>query len=137
MYGIEWQQPAIVAMALAQAAVHRDSARDFLLAAEKAAAKACLSSPMPSIASLCRDIAADERLSAAAARPPDGSKIRDDVVLARAFDDMVRVAARVSVAPGDLGPWTVEMYSAAVYITVAAALRPGKEKEPRFDFFLM
>lgn len=141
MYGVEWQQPAIVAMGLAQAAVHQDNVRGFLLAAEEAAAKvkesaaaAAASSPsMPSIASLYRDVAADEKL-ATAAQLSDGNKIRDGI-LARASDEMIRVAAKVNVAPEDLGRRTVEMYNTAVYVTAAAALRPGKE--PRFDFFLM
>lgn len=135
MFGIEWEQPAIVAMGLAQAAVHQDNARGFLLAAEGAAAGMPTPIPMPSLASLCRDVAADERLSAAA-RLSVGNRIRDGV-LARAFDDMVRVAARVNVAPEELGPRTVEMYNMAICQAAAAALRPGKEKEPRFDFFLM
>ncbi|KAI1165211.1 HypA protein [Nemania serpens] len=135
MFGIEWEQPAIVAMGLAQAAVHQDNARGFLLAAEGAAAGMPTPIPMPSLASLCRDVAADERLSAAA-RLSVGNRIRDGV-LARAFDDMVRVAARVNVAPEELGPRTVEMYNMAICQAAAAALRPGKEKEPRFDFFLI
>ncbi|KAI8945023.1 HypA protein [Xylaria longipes] len=131
MYGIEWQQPAIVAMGLAQAAVHEDNMRKFILTAEEAAKKS--TEPMPEITRLFQDVAADEKL-AASAHLSDGNKIRDGV-LTRAFDEAIRVAAKVKVAPEDLETRTVEMYNTAIYQTAGAALRPGKE--PRFDFFLM
>ncbi|KAI1423769.1 HypA protein [Xylaria sp. FL1777] len=131
MYGIEWQQPAIVAMGLAQAAVHQDDTQGFLLAAEAAARSS--SSPMSEIVNLFKDVAADKKLSTAA-RPSDQSKIRDGV-LGRAFDEFIRVAARVKVRPEELDERTVEMYNTVVYEVAGAALRPGKE--PRFDFFLM
>lgn len=135
MYGIEWQQPAIVAMGLAQAAVHKDDMRRFLLTAESAAAAAANSSSntMPEIASLFDDVAADEKL-AGAAHADDGNKVRDGV-LARAFDEAVRVAAKVRVGGDELAARTVEMYNTSIYQAAAAAIRPGKE--PRFDFFLM
>ncbi|KAI0536716.1 HypA protein [Xylaria digitata] len=132
MYGIEWQQPAIVAMALAQAAMHKTDSAAFLVAAEKAAA-AAKSQPMPEVVSLLREVAADEKLSTSA-HEAEGNKILNGV-LARAFDEAVRVAAKVNVKPEELDERTVEMYNTAIYEAASAALRPGKE--PRFDFFLM
>ncbi|KAI0908992.1 HypA protein [Ustulina deusta] len=131
MYGIEWQQPAIVAMALAQASVHQANMKTFFLAAEEAARSSV--SPMPDIASLFRDVAADEKLSTAP-RPSDNSTIGDGV-LGHAFDEFIRIAARVNVQPGELDERTVEMYNTMIYQATGAALRQGKE--PRFDFFLM
>ncbi|GAW16844.1 hypothetical protein ANO14919_062870 [Xylariales sp. No.14919] len=131
MYGIEWEQPAIVAMALAQASVHEADMAPFLRTAEEAAR----SSPqrMPEIASLYQEVTADEKLSTAA-RESDTSKVRDGV-FRRAFDEIVRVAGRVSVQPEELDERTIEMYDNSIYHAAGAALRPGKE--PRFDFFLM
>ncbi|TGJ78477.1 hypothetical protein E0Z10_g10291 [Xylaria hypoxylon] len=134
MYGVEWEQPAIVAMALAQACVHEANTAAFLIAAEEAAQRSSpQQQPMPEIASLYRDVAADEKLSAAA-RLSDTNKVRDGV-LVRAFDEAIRVIARVNVRPEELDERTVEMYNTAVYYAAGAALYPGKE--PRFDFFLI
>ncbi|KAI1147522.1 HypA protein [Nemania diffusa] len=135
MYGIEWRQPAIVAMGLAQASVHEDNMRPFLLAAESAASTSSPAEgePMPEIADLCRAVAADEKLSRSA-RLSDDNKVRDGV-LARAFDEALGICARVRVRPDELAARTVEMYNTTVYAAAGAALREGKE--PRFDFFLM
>jgi hypothetical protein len=131
MYGVEWQQPAMVAMGLAQAAVHQDDMKDWLIAAEEAAMAS--STPMPKIASLLQEVAANEKLSKAA-HLSDDNKVRDGV-LARAFDDFMKVASKVKVKPEELEERTIEMYHASVYMAAAAAIRPGKEA--RFDFFLM
>jgi hypothetical protein len=133
MYGVEWEQPAIVAMALAQAAVHEDNMRKSIITAEEEAAKSSSQMRMPAIASLFKEVAADEKL-ATSARSSDGNKVRDGV-LARAFDEFIRVASKVNVKPEELEERTVEMYSTAIYQAAGAAIRPGKE--PRFDFFLM
>ncbi|KAI0201136.1 HypA protein [Astrocystis sublimbata] len=131
MYGIEWQQPAIVAMGLAQAAVHGDNMKSYLLAAEEAARKS--SDKMPHITALLTEVTNNEKLAKAAALE-DGNKIRDGV-LARAYDEAISVSAKVKVGEDELEKRTVEMYNAAVYLASAAAIREGKE--PRFDFFLM
>ncbi|RYP59711.1 hypothetical protein DL770_010150 [Monosporascus sp. CRB-9-2] len=135
MYGIEWRQPAVVAMALAQAAVHGDRGglRDFLLTADRQARAASSSEPMPAIVDLLEAVRADEKL-ARSARMSDGNKIRDGV-LGRAWGEAVAVANRVRVNPDELDERTAEMYHAAIYECASAALRPGKE--PKWDFFLM
>ncbi|KAI1819633.1 HypA protein [Xylaria intraflava] len=131
MFGIEWQQPAIIAMGLAQAAVHKDEMTVFLQSSE-AAAKAS-TAPMPEITSLYKEAAANEKLSTAC-RPGDFNKLPDGVIK-RAFDDAVRISAKVNVKPEEVEEKTIEMYNAAIYIASGAAIRAGKE--PRFDFFLM
>lgn len=135
MYGIEWRQPAIVAMALAQAAVHGDEGglRNFLLTADRRAHAASSSDPMPAIVDLLEAVQADEKL-ARSARLSDGNKIRDGV-LGRAWDEAVAVASRVRVNPDELDERTAEMYHATIYENASAALRPGKE--PKWDFFLI
>lgn len=139
MYGVEWDQPAIVAMALAQACVHSDQFHDFMMEAEKRAhAAESAGTPMPPIAELLRDAAADQTL-VASPRLEDGNKIRDGG-LARARDAALTLAARVRVRPEDLEERTAEMYNAAIYIASAAALhrdKNGQQKDPKYEFFLM
>ncbi|ETS80297.1 hypothetical protein PFICI_07826 [Pestalotiopsis fici W106-1] len=138
MYGVEWDQPAIVAMALAQACVHSDQFHDFMMEAETRAHESA-TTPMPRIGELLRDAAADRDL-VASPRLDDGNKVRDGV-LARARDSAMRLAARVRVMPEELEERTAEMYNAAIYIASAAALHHNKngggEKDPKYEFFLM
>ncbi|KAI1768696.1 hypothetical protein GGR53DRAFT_476623 [Hypoxylon sp. FL1150] len=131
MYGVEWKQPAMVAMGLAQAAIHQDSLGKFLLTAEKASES--VSAPMPSIASLLEEVRSNEKL-ATAAQMKDSNKIRDGV-LTRAWDETIAVTSRVKVKPEELDEKTAEMYHTAIYEGALAAFHQGKE--PKFDFFLM
>ncbi|KAI2471894.1 hypothetical protein F4781DRAFT_385431 [Annulohypoxylon bovei var. microspora] len=131
MYGVEWKQPAIVAMGLAQAAVHRDNLKKFLITAEEASKSK--PDPMPSIASLLEDIKANKKL-ATSAKFEDGQKFRDGV-FARAWDEIIEVASQVRVKPEELDEKTAEMYHTTIYEGVSATFHPGKE--PKFDFFLI
>jgi hypothetical protein len=138
MYGIEWGQPAIVAQGLAQAAIHKHQGLDDVLyRMEKAAATEedkAKGAPV-SILSLLQEVAQSPQLSSAA-HWEDPNKMRDGV-LARALDEMVAVAAKVSVpaTEDDLAARTAEMAEACVYVAASAALHPTKH--PKFDFFLM
>jgi len=132
MFGMEWNQPAIVAEALAQACVHGTDITPVLLEAEKMADAAGLES-MPSILSLMDDVRADKKL-AGAAHMSDANKVRDGVVV-RARDEMLRIAARVRVRPEELDEKTAEMFNTCIYVAAAAAVHPPKV--PKFDFFLM
>ncbi|KAK8067106.1 hypothetical protein PG997_013853 [Apiospora hydei] len=98
MYGVEWDQPAMVAMALAQASVHRDELAPFLLGAE-AKARASARLPMPRIAELLEAAAGNEKLRNSP-HLDDGNKIRDGV-LARAWDEAVECTGRVKVSPDE------------------------------------
>ncbi|KAI1438843.1 HypA protein [Xylaria sp. CBS 124048] len=131
MYGVEWEQPAIIAMGLAQASVHPVHMRKFMLEAEKKAAE--VSDPMPPLTALFDEVASNPNL-ATSTRPDDADKIRDGV-LGRAFDDAVRIASKVHVMPEQLDEKTVEMFDACIQYATAAAVREGKEA--RFDFHLM
>ncbi|KAI6353982.1 hypothetical protein MCOR25_008803 [Pyricularia grisea] len=136
MYGIEWDQPAIVAEGLAQACVHRDDLRAFMLAAERLSRERRQpgDDEMGSILSLYEAVTRHEKLSSAA-REEDANKMRDGV-LSRAGDEMAAMAARVRVRPEELHDRTVEMFNAAVYVAAGAAVeRPAKHA--KFDFFLI
>ncbi|KAI0834151.1 hypothetical protein F5Y06DRAFT_279493 [Hypoxylon sp. FL0890] len=131
MYGIEWKQPAIVAMALAQTAVHQNYFTKFLHTAEEAAKSN--PTPMPSIASLLEDVATNKKLATASKLDDYTSKIRG--VLAKAWDETIEITSRVKVKPEGLDERTAEMYHTTIYEAASAAFHPGKV--PKFDFFLM
>lgn len=138
MYGVEWEQPAVVAEALAQAGVHGDEIRDFLVGSEALAAKLHAGGAeedyrMPSIASLYEQAAAHDKI-ASSVRNEDGNKLVQGV-LTRAKDEMVALAAKVRVRPEELEERTVEMYNEAVFVAASAAAHPTKHV--KFDFFLM
>jgi hypothetical protein len=131
MYGVEWQQPVIVAMALAQACVHKNDLKEFLFAAEEQAKSAKM--PMPRIVSLLEAVAKDEKLRNST-HPDDANKIRDGVLI-RAWDEAVKYSGEVKVKPEELDERTAEMYNTAIYEASSAAIHPGKD--PKFEFFLM
>jgi hypothetical protein len=133
MYGVEWDQPAIVAMALAQASVHSDQFREFMLTAESLANQSA-ETPMPRIAHLLDAVAKDEKLKNSP-RLEDGNKIRDGV-LARARAEALQYTTQVKIEASELEERTAEMYNAAIYIASAAALH-SKAKDPKYEFFLI
>ncbi|KAL2118406.1 hypothetical protein VTJ04DRAFT_8066 [Mycothermus thermophilus] len=144
MYGIEWAQEAVVAEGLAQTAVHSADIGEFLMAAEELAEKKYRKEKdsgqqqqkRESVLSLLTEVRSNPKL-ATAARMSDANKIRDGV-MARAKEEMLAVAAKVRVMPGEVEERTAEMLQAALFMATAAALErtPGK-KPARIDFFLM
>ncbi|ORY71923.1 HypA protein [Pseudomassariella vexata] len=131
MYGVEWDQPAIVAMALAQACVHEDELRKLLITAEEKAKSA--PTPMPTIVSLLNTLAKDDKLRNSP-RLDDSNKIRDGV-LARAWEEAIKYCGQVKVLPEELDQRTAEMFNAAIYEASCAAVYPGKD--PKYEFFLI
>lgn len=119
-FGIEFRQPAIIAEALAQAAVHLDWEGKYLLAVEKAATEPSTKT----MVELLEEIRADKKLSTAA-HWSDGNKIRDGL-LQRAPEETMKYAKQWTVSPGELDEKTAEMTNASVYFT-AAAQRPPKQ----------
>lgn len=95
-FGLEFDQPAIVAEALAQTAVHEDwIGRLYLLPVEKAAGG--IGKPgKKTMLQILNEIRADKKL-AGSVKWEDGNKIRDGV-LKRAPDEMIKYAAQVSVS---------------------------------------
>ncbi len=107
-FGVEFEQPVILAEALAQAAAHDNWMSPFLLGAEKAAAS---SSDSTSLVVLLDEIRDDQKLSTAA-HWDDGNKIRDGI-LARAPNEMVKYASKFRVKEKELEAKTAEMTNAA------------------------
>ena len=115
-FGVEFKQPAIIAEALAQAAVHDSWMGPFMLDAEKAAASSGKGKPM---VELLDEIRADKKLSSAA-KWNDSNKIRDGI-LVRAPDEMIRVAAEWKVMPGAIIEKTAEMTNVG-WVSIPASL---------------
>ncbi|ETN36643.1 uncharacterized protein HMPREF1541_08921 [Cyphellophora europaea CBS 101466] len=136
-YGIEFAQPAIIAEALAQAAVHDNWTASFLapLKALPTPTPSDTPTPLTQLLTRCR---ADATL-AASAHDSDGNKVRDGV-LARAPSQMLAIArqwfvARPLTAEG-LERATAEMVAACAWFA-GAAQRPDLGKMVKFDFFYM
>ena len=111
-FGVEFKQPAIVAEALAQAAVHSAWIGPILLAAEKSAT----AENAKSMVTILGEIRADTKLSTAA-HWNDGNKIRDGLII-RAPDEMIKYASQWTVNIDELVAKTAEMTNAAGIITV-------------------
>ncbi|KZL87292.1 hypothetical protein CI238_10567 [Colletotrichum incanum] len=132
MYGVEWEQPVIVAEGLAQAAVHTNQLKDFFDETERRANETA-KTPMPQIAELIEEVRTDQKL-AKAAEMKDANKIFDGV-MKRAPEEMLKIASKVKVLPEELDERTAEMFHNAFYVAGGAALHPGKEV--KWDFFLI
>jgi hypothetical protein len=136
-FGLEYDQPAIVAEALAQAATHDIWINKLLAPVSDAAAKNRDVGPAKkSLVQLIHEARKNEKL---ATSPDwnDGNKVRDGVI-ARAADEMIPLASQWYLprnpSQQQLDRATAEMYNAAVYFT-GLAQRRGKERE--IDFYFM
>ncbi len=106
-FGLEFNQPAIVAQALAQAAVHEDQlGRDFFLPAEKMASGTGKPGTK-TLGQLLDEIRKDETLSRSV-KFTDVVKIRDGV-LRRAPQEMLKYAAQYTVSEHQLEERLAEM----------------------------
>jgi len=130
-FGVEFEQPAIIAEALAQAAIHSDWIEKFFYQAEQAA-EDNRSNSSRTMVELIDDIRNDKQLHDAP-RWSDGNKIRDGI-LARAGERMVSYTSQYHVQPGELEEKTAEMINAAAYFTGGAQ---RKRHAVKFDFFYM
>ena len=130
-YGVEFKQPAIIAEGLAQAACHTDWIGKYLLPAEEAA-KDQKQASSKSIVRLLDEIREDEKLSTAA-HWSDGNKVRDGI-LARAPENMLKIAAQYHAKPDKLEEKTAEMTNAVCYYTAAAQHPPNMVM---YDFYFM
>ena len=115
-FALEFKQPAIVAEALAQAALHRDYLAPFFLGAEKQANQTVenASSARKTLYDLLEEIRANEKL-ATSAHWDDDNKIRDGV-LVRAPQEMIDIASQWTVRSEDM-----ELRNAEMVIAVGKA----------------
>ncbi|KAK9321318.1 hypothetical protein V1517DRAFT_326703 [Lipomyces orientalis] len=130
-FGVEFNQPAIVAEALAQAAVHDNWIGDYLLPAEKAAGS--IGEPEEkTLEQLLGEIRGNEKL-VNSVQWSDSNKIRDGI-LKRAPDEMLRYASQYTVSADHLEEKLAEMINAVVYYASTAQRPP---KQIKFDFYYM
>lgn len=122
-FGIEFNQPAIIAEGIAQACVHDNWTGQFLLAAEKDSKKRA-SASSKTMSELLDEIRENKKLSTAA-EWSDPNKVRDGII-ARASEEMLKYTAQWIVTPENLEQKTVEMINSVIWYT-AAAQHPPKQ----------
>lgn len=137
MYGMEWEQPAIIATGLAQTCVHKNPLGEFFNKTDDAVAKVDQSGVRPAkmrpIPEYFETIRENEKL-ATAAKFSDDQRLYDGV-LGRAMNEAVALAATIRVQESELEERTVEILHNNAYVAAASALNPPYM--PKFDFFLM
>ncbi|OGM47192.1 hypothetical protein ABOM_003900 [Aspergillus bombycis] len=132
-FAIEFQQPAIVAQALAQAAVHEDYLGQlFLFPAEKAAGGVGQRGMHKTLVQIMDEMQADETLRAAA--HPGDDEVFSSGILQRAPRVLVQYCHQWTVPDDRISERLAEMVNAAAYLT-ATAQHP--EKEIKFDFYFV
>lgn len=134
--GIEFQQPSIVAEALAQAAAHDDSHIGRLFEACEAQAAIAYPPRRPkALVQILHEARDSEAVRGAPRWEDSGNKMRDGVV-GRACMEMESIASqfRLGSGPGDLERRTAEMISTCAYMA-GASQRPGRRR--KIDFFYM
>jgi hypothetical protein len=111
-FGIEFQQPAIIAEALAQAAVHDNWMAPLFHGCEKAAKEIRgKDGSRKTIVQILDECKKDDKLSKSA-HFEDGNKIRDGI-LKRAPEEMIKNAVQYTVKEQELEEKTAEMINAA------------------------
>ncbi|KAI0595129.1 hypothetical protein F4775DRAFT_605408 [Biscogniauxia sp. FL1348] len=134
--GIEFDQPTIVAEALAQAAAHDNS--NILQLFQSAEAEAAILYPNPRpkpMIELIHEVRATDAIRTAPRWTDFGNKMRDGIV-GRALEDMSTIAAqfRVGADEASLERRTAEMIATCAYFA-GAAQRSGRKR--KIDFFYM
>jgi hypothetical protein len=130
-FGVEFDQPSIVAEGLAQAASHHPGLiwTTFFRRSETLARSGTVS-PKP-LVELYRAVRSNAKIRAAA-RLQDGP-FRGQGLVERAADELAPIAAQFQVAPDNLQRAAAEMISCSAFTT--AAQKPGKS--PKVDFFYL
>lgn len=139
LYGVEWSQPAIVASALAQTAVHRNEMRAVMADIDAWAKAHGNAAHLPFMALF-------EEVGGGGTGAGGNGELKDDVrwedtvkieggVLTGVKDEALDLLSRVRVREDELEERTAEMFHAAAYVAASTTLRP--HHVPKYDFFLM
>ncbi|EOA85728.1 Baeyer-Villiger monooxygenase dmxR6 [Exserohilum turcicum] len=137
--GVEFQQPAIVAEALAQAAAHDDARISTLFKnAEEEAAISYPARKPKSMLELVHEVRATDAIRNAPKWTDFGNKMRDGIV-GRAGEAMASLAAqfRIKSDEKDLERRTAEMISTCAYFAGAAQDKSKPNRRIKIDFFYM
>jgi len=133
--GVEFEQPGIIAEALAQAATDNTVGIEvFFLKSEQEALKSDPVSRSKTLAELIHEARANDAIRCAARWDDFGVKKMSDGVLGRAGREITNLAAQFRVKPEALERRTAEMINCCAYFA-GAAQRPGKAR--KIDFFYM
>ncbi|KAH7356199.1 hypothetical protein BKA66DRAFT_595891 [Pyrenochaeta sp. MPI-SDFR-AT-0127] len=130
-FGIEFDQPAIIAEGLAQAAVHQPEVSHFFNAIE-ASSNYVVNQPGRPMIDLIREIANNDKIRNAEYWG-DGSFIVDELLI-KAPKELWDIAAQWRVSARELNERTAEMIHVNTYFTAAAQI---PHKEHKLDFFLI
>lgn len=131
-FGVEFEQPSLVAEGLAHCATHDPAdIGTFFAKAEQLAHSGSVSSKP--LLDLYKQVRETEKIKSAAKMTQGPVRVRDGV-MAVAQDEIAAVASQFQVAPNDLERGIFEMMSCAA-LTCGGAQRPGKG--PKIDFFFM
>ncbi|KAG6004553.1 hypothetical protein E4U21_000937 [Claviceps maximensis] len=136
-YGLEWEQPAIIASGLAQAAVHSNPLGDFFDKVD-AAVKILHQSGVEvedwCLSEICEGIR-KTRLGLASSATWDDDNPMYEGVLGRGLQEAVELGATLQVKEEDVEERTAEMLHHNAYVAIAASWNPPHI--PKFEFFLI
>jgi hypothetical protein len=117
-FGLEFEQPAIIAEALSQAAVHEDWVSPILWKCEEAAR---LHDGVEKSLLQILDEIREDRIMHEAVKWEDDNKLRDGLMV-RAFDHAANVVSQWRVKDGELESKTLEMMSSVCKLSTIHAL---------------
>lgn len=123
-FGLEFSQPAIVAQALGQTAVHEARIKDYLIPAEKAAGG--VGKPgNKTLVQIMDEMRADEKLRNAP-HWGDENKIFDGI-MKRAPEEMIRYASQFTVGPEQIDEKHAELINSVggCHICTKSSVRRG------------
>ncbi|GKZ19674.1 hypothetical protein AbraIFM66951_003702 [Aspergillus brasiliensis] len=129
-FGLEFNQPAIMAQGLAQTAVHEDWYGPLFFWPVEKAAGGVAKHGGKSMLQILEEIRADEKL-ARSAQYDDSHRMKTGV-LKRAPDEMIKYAAEFTVPVDRIEEKAAEIINTVAYFA-SAAQRP--DKQIKFDFF--
>lgn len=136
-FGIEFQQPAIIVEALAQASTHDRWPAEFMQLTENKATERKQKKEKPvSLFQLLKDVRASDKIRESP-HWEDANKVRDGV-FKRAMPEITDLCSKWFVQPTteDLKLKTAEMTNFCAYFA-STAQHPSRKKQVKFDFFYM
>jgi hypothetical protein len=134
--GVEFEQPGIIAEALAQAAAHDSFGTDyfFLTAEKRAAERNEEGETLVNLLQRIRD--APKLVEAGSVQGLIGTMKMKKSILVNAADEIIDIASRFNVTEETLARKTAEMLNICAYLA-GAAQRTKDGYEPKIDFFFM
>ncbi|KHN94618.1 uncharacterized protein MAM_07524 [Metarhizium album ARSEF 1941] len=137
-FGLEWEQPAIMAEGLAQTAVHHNPLGNFfdrVDEAVRAPGPADTDVPRRGLSDLCEKMQRENPKLASASTWRDGDGSLYDGVLGRGLEDAVALCANIRVRQHDYEERVAEAIHHNAYVAASASWKPPHI--PKYDFYLM